>query len=380
MTIKKGEMMNMSKTKRMVLVIFLLAICLCVPLSVMAAETKTPAPVGASDFLKSLSLVGDLQLRYEYTDKDIPGVETDNKERYRFRMGMNWDNPDENWKVSAGLCTGGLAANSTTATYSETQVFETGDIRLDYAYAEHKLDNFKLLAGQQKNPFASTWALWDTDVRPAGFTAIVDLKPAFITAGVYQARYLGKDNPDIAFMEAIQAGMKNDVLTAALAFYNYNRVDKYIVKEGMDKDYSYQIVDLYLSGDIATDAAALTPYAQAFCNLGAKGEKGQSIQGGNLDPEKENIGYVVGVDAKIDRIKLGVAWAQIGADSVMQALMDSSFGAAIGSTDSEGFKLNLGYALTKHFSITTTAYLCEAKERDLNQHTQLYQLDLDYKF
>jgi len=357
----------------------LMGICLCLPLSAMAAETKIPAPVNASDFIKGLELVGDLQVRYEYSDPDKEGDETTDRLRNRFRMGMIWDNPEENWKVAAGFCTGGLAANSTSGTYSETQVFETGDLRLDYAYAEHKLDNFKFLAGQQKNPFATSWALWDSDVRPAGFTGIMDLKPVFVNAGVFQARYLGT-NKDIALMEAIQAGVKNDDLTAALAFYNYNRIDKYAIKEGMDKDYTYQIADLFMSGNFKTDPALLSPYAQVFYNLGAEGEKGQSLQGGTLDPEEENMGYVVGVDAKIDRIKMGVAWAQIGADSVMPALADSSFGNSLGSTDTEGWKLSLGYMLTRHFSITGTGYLCEAMERDLSQHTQLYQLDLDYKF
>lgn len=373
--------MNMSKTKRMVSVIFLTGFCLCLPMTAIgAADSKTPAPVNASDFIKGLDLVGDLQLRYEYQDTDKTGDEALDRMRVRFRMGMTWDNTDENWKVAAGLCTGGLDANSVHSTYSNEKTFETGDIRLDYAYAEHKmdnLDNFKFLAGQQKNLFATSWALWDSDVRPAGFTGTMDLKPVFLTAGVYQARYINKD---IARMEAVQAGMKNDMLTAAVAFYNYHRIDEYVSTDTMDDDYTYQIGDVYVSGNIEAGAAALTPYAQMFYNFGAEGEAGQSILGGDLDPEDENLGYVVGVDAKVDRIKLGIAWAQIGADSVMQDLKDSSFGNGLGSTDTEGFKLNLGYALTKHFSITGTAYLYEAMERDLDQDARIYQVDLDYKF
>ncbi len=371
--------MNLKKTKIMVSIIFLLSICficLSVPMTVMA-ESVTPAAVTASEFLKGLSINGDLKIRYDYQDTDKTGEEALERLRTRFRLGMRWNNPEENWKIAAGLCTGGLNANSPQATYSNEKTFETGDIRLDYAYAEHKLDNLKFIAGQQKNPFATSFALWDSDVRPAGFTSGVDLNPVFITAGVYQARYIDKD---IARMEAVQVSGKTDFMTAAVAFYNYHRIDEYILKEGMDKDYTYQIVDFYVSGKIAADPVVLTPYAQVFYNLGAKGEKGQSIQGGNLDPEEENIGYVVGMDAKIDRINLGIAWAQIGADSVMQDLKDSNFGKAFGSTDAQGFKLKLKYALTRHFSLSGTAYLCEAKERELDQDSRIYQLDMDYKF
>lgn len=368
--------MNFSKTKIMLSIIFLLNICLCVPMTV-AAESTGPVPVTASDFIKGLQIVGDLKVRYDFQDSDKAGDEALERVRGRFRLGMKWNNAEENWKVAAGLCTGGLRANTPQATYSNEELFETGDIRLDYAYAEHTIGNFKFLAGQQKNPFATTFALWDSDVRPAGFTAGFNLNPAFITAGVYQARYINKD---IARMEAVQVGGKTGFMTAAVAFYNYHRIDEYILNEDMDEDYTYQIVDFYASGKITLDPVVLTPYAQVFYNLGAEGEKGQSIQGGDLDPEEENIGYAIGVDAKIDRVKLGIAWAQIGADSVIQDLKDSNFGKLVGSTDVEGLKLKLNYALTRHCSLSGTAYLCEAKERDLDQDTRIYQIDLDYKF
>jgi len=368
--------MKLSKEKMMALVFGFMLICLGIPLSALA-ESKMPGPVNASDFIKGLDIVGDLQLRYDYADTDKPGDEAAERERARFRLGMIWNNPDENWKIAAGLTTGPLDANSVHSTYSNEKTFETGDIRLDYAYAEHRLNQFKFLAGQQKNPYVTSWALWDSDVRPAGFTGTVDLNPVFLTAGVYQARYVDKD---IARMEAVQAGVKNDMLTAAVAFYNYHRIDEYVSTDTMDDDYTYQIADVYVASDIKTEAATLTPYAQVFYNFGAEGEPGQSILGGDLDPEDENLGYVVGVDTKIQRFKIGVAWAQIAADSVMQDLKEGNFGSGIGSTDAEGFKLNLTYALTKHFSVTGTAYLYEAMERDLDQDARIYQVDLDYKF
>lgn len=368
--------MRLRKTKTLLAVSLAAALWLCLPLSTLAA-VSTPAPVNASDFIKGLNLVGDLQLRYDYADTDKPGDEAAERERVRFRLGMIWNNSDENWKIAAGLTTGGLDANSVHSTYSNEKTFETGDIRLDYAYAEHHLNQFTILAGQQKNPYVTSWALWDSDVRPAGFTGTTNMGPVFLTVGVYQARYVDKD---IARMEAVQAGVKNDILTAAAAFYNYHRIDEYVSTDTMDDDYTYQIADIYVSGSIPAGAAALTPYAQVFYNFGAEGEPGQSILGGDLDPEDENLGYVVGVDAKIDRFRMGVAWARIAADSVMQDLKEGNFGSGIGSTDAEGFKLNLGYALTRHFSVTGTAYLYEAMERDLDQDARIYQLDLDYKF
>ena len=361
--------------------IFLLGMVICLPLSAVAATESDapPAPVNASDFLKGLDINGELRVRYEHAEKDVPDEDAADRLRAKFLLGMKWNNPDENWKIAAGLASGGLDGTSTNATYSNDMIFETGDIRLDYAYAEHNMDKFRFLAGQQKNPYKTTWALWDGDMRPAGFTATADLEPAFVTAGWYQVRYADKD---IAQMEAIQIGAKTDMATAALAFYNYHQVDDYIDFEelGLDSDYTYQIIDLYAAGDIKTDMAKIAPYVQVFYNMGAKGEPGQSVLGGDLDPEEENMGWVVGVDTRIDKVKFGVAYAEIGADSVQQGMKDGDFGGSLDLTNVKGFKVGLGYALTKHCSVDATAYLYEAIERDLDQDAKTYHLDLNYKF
>ncbi len=356
----------------------ILSMMVCAGMLLCMSLPAAAAPVNVSDFLEGMSINGDLRIRYEHKEKDVSDEDATDRLRQRFRIGMTWFNPSENWTVGAGLATGGLDATSTNDTYSEETAFETGDIRLDYAFAAHELnDNFAFIAGQQKSPFETTWALWDSDVRPVGFTAIVDLKPAFITAGWYDVRYIDKD---IAQMEAVQAGVKLDMVTAALAFYNYHRVDEYVLTENMDSDFKYQIVDFYVESELKLDPVKLYPKAQVFYNVGAKGQPGQSIQDANLDPEKENLGWLVGIGAKIDRFKLGIDYAQIGADSVIPGLKDADFGDALGSTDVEGFVVGAGFKLTKNSEINATAFLYQAKERDLDQDPKTYQLDLVYKF
>ncbi|MEZ4551835.1 MAG: hypothetical protein R2874_15575 [Desulfobacterales bacterium] len=46
----------------------------------------------------------------------------------------------------------------------------------------------------------------------------------------------------------------------------------------------------------------------------------------------------------------------------------------------EGFKIGVGYKLTKHCELAATAYLYEAKERDIDQNPKTYHVDLKYKF
>ncbi len=343
------------------------------PLNAVAGTLST------SDFIDKLDINGDLRVRYEQIKKDVDNEDKNDRWRQRFRLGMKFNNPEEGYKIAAGLATGGSDATSTNDTYSESSFFETDDIRLDYAYGEHKMDWFKFIAGQQKNPWETSWLFWDSDVRPVGLTGQAAMDQFFVTVGGYDVRYFDKD---VAYMYAVQAGAKMEMITAALGFYTYSRIDEILdskVTENMDDDYSYDILDFYVSSDIKADPVKLTPYGQVFYNLGAEGEEGQSVIAG-LDPEEENLGWIIGCDAKIDKFSVGLSYAQIGADSVLQGLKDADFGSQLNSTDVEGFRVDLGYKITKNFGLAATGMFYQAKERDLDQDPTTYQFDINYKF
>jgi hypothetical protein len=90
----------------------------------------------------------------------------------------------------------------------------------------------------------------------------------FVTAGAYDVRYIDKD---VAYMYAIQGGAKMEMLTAALGFYTYNRVDEILdstVFETMDEDYSYDIIDFFASSDIKADLSRSSHMARCFTTLG----------------------------------------------------------------------------------------------------------------
>jgi len=356
--------------------VFSLGILLLFP---MAAS----ADVNASDFIAGVDLKGDLRVRYDWQDDDDGKDSAKDRLRARFRFGLVWNNPDESWKVAAGLATGDLDGATTNATYSETEVFEHGDIRLDYAYAEHNINKFTFVVGQQINKFYSTMALWDPDVRPVGFTVQMNLDPAFITAGYYQVRYIDRA---IASMAGIQAGVNIKNLLMAAAYYDVNHVKEFLEEENedldLDPDYKYQIIDFYTKYDLKLDKVTISPYGQVFYNAGAKGNAGQSVLGGTLDPEEENLGWLVGVAAKIDKIGFGVEYGQVGADSAVQDIKDSDWGASLDSTDIKGWKADVGYKITKNCEFKVTGYYTEPMERkDYKvKDVKRTQVDLSYKF
>jgi hypothetical protein len=339
------------------------------------------ADVTTQDFIENLDIKGDLRIRYDYQDDNDGKDDAKDRLRARFRLGMTWHNPMENWKVAAGLATGGLDGNTTNATYSDEKIFETGDIRLDYAYAEHKLDNITLIAGQHKSKFYSSMALWDGDVRPAGFTGQMKFDSMFVTAGYFQVRYIDRD---IARMAAAQMGVDTGNLVAAFGYYDVNRVDEFLDVENLDPDYKYQIIDFYTQYAITMDAMTIMPLAHIFYNAGAKGEPGQSVGGENLDPEDtdQNLGWLVGAKAKVDKFSLGVEYGEVGADAAIQDIKDSDWGSSLGSTDIKGWKASAGYKLTKNCQFETTYFYTEPKERkDYKvEDVKRVQVDLKYKF
>ena len=145
----------------------------------------------------------------------------------------------------------------------------------------------------------------------------------------------------------------------------------------MDEDYGYDIIDFYVSSDIKADPVKIKPYAQVFYNVGAEGEEGQSVQsarGATWILKTENLGWIIGLRRQNRQIQRQLDYAQIGADSCVQGFKDADFGTELNSTDVEGFRVGLGYSITKNFGIAATAFLYQAKERDIDQDPQLISL------
>ena len=108
-------------------------------------SSGTSAITLANKAIDQVKIKGDLRVRYERRDTEYENSDDDyarDRWRSRFRIGGVWKNKKEDWEVGAGLATGGSGATSTNDTWSDDEPFETGDIRLDYAYAKHKMNDF----------------------------------------------------------------------------------------------------------------------------------------------------------------------------------------------------------------------------------------------
>lgn len=351
----------------------------------IATDSSSKIQLG-NGFIDQLKLKGDLRVRYERRDRTEPSGSTSEdkaRDRYRtrFRLGGVWNNVAENWEIGAGLATGGSGGTSTNDTWGEDSPFETGDIRLDYAYAKHKISDYSFTLGQQKNPFVKSWLIWDGDLRPTGLTAHYKNDfGVFATLGGYGVFLYDDDNT--AMMYAGQVGYKNKIgdanLTVAAGYQMYDNI--FSSAFAPNTDYDFQIADIYAKADFKAGPVKLSPYAQVWSNVGSDGNAGEGQLGGDLKPEDEDLGWVAGLDAKIENIKLGYAYAIVEADCIYGGLKDADFGTGISDTDIKGHKISASYSFSKNMSTALTAMLYEANERDNQRDVNLYQLDVKYKF
>ena len=363
----------------------IIILCILFPAACYAGgvnQSKRDKGLQISQQIARLSIKGDLRIRYERRELEkVSGEETAlDRMRGRFRIGGVWATSEENWEIAAGLATGGEKATGTLDNWSENEFFETGDIRLDYAYAKHILKGITFTAGQQKNLFKTSWLLWDSDIRPAGFSLQYS-KEIYATFGIYDVKQYENDG-DFGSLYALQVGTKRKVaegnVSLAAAYYAFDTV--FAENNRPNPDYEYQIFDLYGDARFSLGQIKLSGYVQVFQNLGADGEKGEGTLGAELKPKDENTGWVFGLSGGMNKIKAGYAYAEVGADSCVGGLKDATFGSGVSATDVKGHKLTVTYALTPHCTLDGRVFIYEALERDnQNEVSPLYHFEVNYK-
>ena len=372
------------------------------------AEVKDTGLLTLGQDISNLKLTGDLLMRYQrmVLDREIAFGDTkieDDRFSTRFRLGLVWTNDSESWEVGAGLITGnalnaaGINPVDHNDVWNNAAPFETGDIRLDYAYAKHTWDCVSATVGQQINPFKDLGILWDTDVRLTGATLAYDGGPLFGTIGAYDVFYpnaFGKDNDlgDHAAMYAAQLGAKmeqedlNASIAAAIYWFNEQSRDLAVNRGGLnlDTDYDYQVASLL--GDINATFGDVDAglYGQVWKNFGAEGNPGQSQAGGLVDPEDNDLGWMLGAKAGIGPFGLSYDYVRFEADSAPSLFKDGDFGAGcygfFQDVDVKGHRIMATYNLTKNCWLGGSVLLYETIEAANDCEGEIYQLDLNYRF
>ncbi len=380
-----------------------------------ALEAKKGFAVSGNEFIDGIKLKGDMRLRYDMQDKDYKDGKGEDRirERFRtrFRLGGVWDNKAENWQVGAGLASGSDDPRSTNDTWSEVKPFETGDIRLDYAYAKHKWNDFSMALGQMENPYKTSWTYWDGNVRLAGMTMAYGQKEGvFATGGAYGAKLVQDDDTSMLYMGQVGyngAFSEKGKFTVATGYQLYSNEmidEEWALDHDAEVDplkpatksqfglgsvdpnaYELSIGDIYTDVSFPAGPVKLKMYGHVWMNFGADGKIHQSQAGSKFPglPEDNDLGWVVGTDATINDFKMGLAYAVVEADSMFGYLSDSAFGDGLSFTNKQGWKALLGYNFTKNWSTDLNYYNYERVEdwaAAKEDNVSVYQIDVNYKF
>lgn len=372
--------------------------------AVAEEQAKSDKPlIALGKGIEGLTLTGDLRLRYEYINTDLEDdgdVRTKSRFRHRVRVGGLWKNPSEDWEIGLGLEAGSSDGTSANDSWNQTSAWESGSVYLDYAYARHRLGDsgLSLTVGQQKNPWTSSMLTFDSDLRPTGATLAYKADNVFATLGGYNirsdAKFGSHGSQSLANMYGGQAGVtwEQDSLNALLAlgffYYDSNTGE---LQLGAD-DYNYQIGTLYAELGGKVGAVKVTGFAEAAMNFGADNDVSQagnaqvaSAAPENYQPENNDLGWTLGLEAKYEKFKAKYAYAYIEGESVPWFMSDSDFGSALqkkGSVNVQGHIFGLSYDLSKNCTIGGTMMLTDLIEApaDRDDSGLLYQLDISYKF
>ena len=350
---------------------------------------------------KKIKIKGDLRTRFQYERQE---TNTDARERgrIRYRLGLESKLSDD-LKVGAGLASGGDDPRSTNQTFEDT--FETGDIRLDYAYAEYEpLENVKLVGGKflfKDYLWTPTDLLWDGDINPYGGSihaehSLMDDVDGFLNTGVWVIDEHNKTDRPGRFLNYVQGGLevKSDNVDAKVAatYYGFHGV------KGTCPDWTAGTNTGVAT--IATAGACTGALVHDYDSVGASTEFGiAQLFGGlpldideriavfgdfihNVDPSDNANGWAAGVkfgNKKIARNKWQAKWlyAYLGKDAWLDALPDSDrYG---GRTDTKGHEVALEYGLTDNVTLGLDYYRSE-RIVAANNPEHLVQGDIVFKF
>lgn len=133
-----------------------------------AAGTASLSAALALDSGKTLSVYGDVGLRYELLDRSNPDAATQQRARYTFRPGLEYK-PTEAWQFNVRARTGDQnGTNSAHNTFwHDNWSYGHRSFYLDTLFAQYKTGGLTLRAGQMDPVFYSQWDYWwDSEQNP----------------------------------------------------------------------------------------------------------------------------------------------------------------------------------------------------------------------
>ena len=348
-------------------------------------------------WLSSLTLKGDLRLRYDHTyDSASNGRSAEDRFRYRFRFGVTADLKN-NFKMGFRMATG---HKMTSANQTFSNDFTRDDFGLDQAYVGwqqgadwEENPGFTVYAGKNPNFEKTGWklskALFDSDITPEGFEAHYSTEMGGTTLGLHGGAYLleGEDDPSKSMSKLIMGQ-----ITTSTTLGDTLGMDLGLGVYGMDSS------DLTGpgTGHGNTAGQGYTPLMldAAFTYRGAS--KPVKLYGTWVDNQQADTlstGYITGIKygsaKKAGQWEAKIEYRSFEADAFWDEFAESEFGA-IGvkaaneyatGTNTEGLVIQGKYNIYSNIQVVLAWRHTEAETSvHDDESNNFFQADLIFKF
>jgi len=348
-------------------------------------------------WVNSLTLKGDLRLRYDHTyDSASNGRSAEDRVRYRFRFGGVADLKN-NFKMGFRMATG---HNMTSSNQTFSNDFTRDDFGLDQAYIGWQQEGdweensgFTIYAGKNPNFEKTGWklskALFDSDISPEGFEAHYGVEIGSTTLGLHGGAYFleGEDDPGKQMSKLIMGQV-----TTSTALSDTLRMDLGLGAYGIDSS------DLTGpgTGHGNTVGQGYTPLMldAAFTYRGASNPiKLYGTWIDNQQADTLSTGYITGIKygsaKKAGQWEAKIEYRSFEADAFWDEFAESEFGAigvkaaneyAVG-TNTEGLVIQGKYNIYSNIQVVLAWRHTEAETSVYDDESNnFFQADLIFKF
>ena len=361
--------------------------------AVLAEEANSEFNNSMPSWVNSLTLKGDLRLRYDHTyDSASNGASAEDRWRYRFRFGGT-ANMQNGVKTGFRLASGGTSdIGSTNKTMDGG--FARDDFYLDQAWAQMDVSGVTMIGGKNPNFEKTGWfvskALFDGDITPEGFELHYSTESGSTDLGFHGGAYFvqGEDDPsktlDMLTMAQITAKTSlSDTtgLTLGLGVYN-------VEDEGIDETSSR-------SGNSASGVG----YTPVFIDAALSMKTGPGVKlyatyvNNQESSATDDTGLIAGIKfgsaKKAGQWEAKIEYRSLEKDAVWDELTDSDFGAfgANGSVDTyksgtnvEGTILQGKYMIYDNVQAALTLLTTESEDGTDGETNNRVQADIIFKF
>jgi uncharacterized coiled-coil protein SlyX len=364
-------------------------------------ENQVSAVPDSLKWAEKINFYGDFRLRHETINEE--GKDTNNRERARFRLGMNAELNDE---LDFGLRLASGSADPVSTNQTLGDGFSSKDFWLDLFFVDYHpaaMPGLDVIGGKMLMPFykvGENQLIWDSDLNPEGLAAtyvmpLGDNDTLNVNSGLFVVDdRSGQADASLWGMQGYLRHIFEDesYLLGGAGLYCYGNLQGYPTvfdeqdgfgnttfvitpddpattccdEEVLGYEYNYRVTELFGEYGFTAGGMPVRLYGDWIKN--------------NVAPSSHDTGWLVGL--ALNKAKKAGSWElsydyrELESDATLGLFTDSDFIG--GGTGGKGHRFGAVYQIADNIQSALTYFLDE-KDPDEHDYDRL-QADLIFKF